>query len=396
MFVEEFILDRTLTPAIQTFGYKVVRMMDPTCGSGHFCLGAFDRLFRLWQQENPGENPRVLAQRALDGVYGVDLNPYAVAICLENGGLGRFDLLDQLRRLPPGLEMSEPTIASILDHMCSNRLLASDGVRYFVGEEGENKFGRRNFIELVSVFTSAPVLAVTDGRQDLGMVDQNLFFSSAPSEGRLLSLAGRGWRVERVDWKERRVHVVATDLIGKTTWFGASAGLSLKMAVAIQEILQTDEVFAHWSQRAATKLLEVRHKFSFLKPNHTTVTQSAGENICWYTFAGEPINQALADALEKRGLKSEKTDDYAIYFSAGPRREDLDNALRCLTAVSVVESMGSNMEAERALKFQECLPSSLSTAEVVARRCKESDLTKVLSEPRHHVVMNQTNDNDAV
>jgi hypothetical protein len=142
--------------------------------------------------------------------------------------------------------------------------------------------------------------------------------------------------------------------------------------------------------------LEVRHKFSFLKPNHTTVTQSAGENICWYTFAGEPINQALADALEKRGLKSEKTDDYAIYFSAGPRREDLDNALRCLTAVSVVESMGSNMEAERALKFQECLPSSLSTAEVVARRCKESDLTKVLSEPRHHVVMNQTNDNDAV
>ena len=79
-FVEEFILDRTLTPAIQTFGYQVARMIDPTCGSGHFCLGGFDRLFRLWQQHNPGENPRVLAQKALDGVYGVDLNPYAVAI----------------------------------------------------------------------------------------------------------------------------------------------------------------------------------------------------------------------------------------------------------------------------------------------------------------------------
>jgi hypothetical protein len=80
VFVEEFILDRTLTPAIQTFGYKVVRMIDPTCGSGHFCLGGFERLFRLWQEDNPGENPRVLAQRALDGVSGVDLNPYAVAI----------------------------------------------------------------------------------------------------------------------------------------------------------------------------------------------------------------------------------------------------------------------------------------------------------------------------
>ena len=80
VFVEEFILDRTLTPAIETFGYKVVRMIDPTCGSGHFCLGGFHRLFRLWQQGNPGENPRVLAQRALDGVYGVDLNPYALAV----------------------------------------------------------------------------------------------------------------------------------------------------------------------------------------------------------------------------------------------------------------------------------------------------------------------------
>jgi hypothetical protein len=79
-FIESFILDRTLTPAIETFGYKTVRLIDPTCGSGHFLLGTFARLFRIWQDECPGENPRVLAQRALDGVYGVDLNPFAVAI----------------------------------------------------------------------------------------------------------------------------------------------------------------------------------------------------------------------------------------------------------------------------------------------------------------------------
>jgi hypothetical protein len=79
-FIEEFILDRTLTPAIRAFGYQVVRMIDPTCGSGHFLLGGFQRLFRLLQEHQPGENPRVLAQKALDGIYGVDLNPYAVAI----------------------------------------------------------------------------------------------------------------------------------------------------------------------------------------------------------------------------------------------------------------------------------------------------------------------------
>jgi hypothetical protein len=79
-FVEEFILDRTLTPAIDTFGYKDVRLIDPTCGSGHFLLGTFQRLFDLWAKKEPARNLPDLAQQALNGAYGVDLNPFAVEI----------------------------------------------------------------------------------------------------------------------------------------------------------------------------------------------------------------------------------------------------------------------------------------------------------------------------
>ncbi|HCY61921.1 MAG TPA: BREX-2 system adenine-specific DNA-methyltransferase PglX [Oxalobacteraceae bacterium] len=79
-FVEEFILDRTLTPAIREFGFREVRMIDPTCGSGHFLLGGFHRLLAEWQRNEPGRNPVDMAQRALDAVAGVDLNPFAVAI----------------------------------------------------------------------------------------------------------------------------------------------------------------------------------------------------------------------------------------------------------------------------------------------------------------------------
>jgi hypothetical protein len=78
VFVEEFILDRTLNPAIDEFGLEKVRLIDPTCGSGHFLLGAVARLFRLWMQRE--SNEIVAAQRALDGVWGVDINPFAVAI----------------------------------------------------------------------------------------------------------------------------------------------------------------------------------------------------------------------------------------------------------------------------------------------------------------------------
>ncbi len=79
-FIEEFILDRTLDPAIDRFGYEQVRMIDPTCGSGHFVLGGFKRLLTHWQKGHPEMNEREIVKNALAGVAGVDLNPFAVAI----------------------------------------------------------------------------------------------------------------------------------------------------------------------------------------------------------------------------------------------------------------------------------------------------------------------------
>ena len=79
-FVEAFILDRTLTPAIREFGYREVRLIDPTCGSGHFLLGGFDRMVGEWSRAEPARHRRDVAQKALDAVSGIDLNPFAVAI----------------------------------------------------------------------------------------------------------------------------------------------------------------------------------------------------------------------------------------------------------------------------------------------------------------------------
>ncbi|MFF8881844.1 BREX-2 system adenine-specific DNA-methyltransferase PglX [Streptomyces flaveolus] len=79
-FVEEFILDRTMDPAVREFGYEELKMIDPTCGSGHFVLGAFRRLVRLWAEGQMGRDVHERVRKALDSVHGVDANPFAVAI----------------------------------------------------------------------------------------------------------------------------------------------------------------------------------------------------------------------------------------------------------------------------------------------------------------------------
>lgn len=78
-FVEEFILNLTLDESIKEYGLEQTTLIDPTCGSGHFLLGAFERLHERWKQL-PDIDRRVRVQKALDQVTGVDINPFAVAI----------------------------------------------------------------------------------------------------------------------------------------------------------------------------------------------------------------------------------------------------------------------------------------------------------------------------
>ena len=84
-FVESFLLDRTLDPAIEEFGLNGhddtgFRMIDPACGSGHFLLGAFQRLAKRHLERHPEDGRRSAAARALESIYGVDINPHAIAI----------------------------------------------------------------------------------------------------------------------------------------------------------------------------------------------------------------------------------------------------------------------------------------------------------------------------
>jgi len=83
-FIEQFLLDRTLEPAIDECGLTdSFKMIDPACGSGHLghlVLGSFERILDRWQRSEPATPVRELVRRTLGSVHGVDINPFAVAI----------------------------------------------------------------------------------------------------------------------------------------------------------------------------------------------------------------------------------------------------------------------------------------------------------------------------
>lgn len=79
-FVREFILDRTLTPAIETFGADQVRLLDPACGSGHFLIDGLKRLVAATAAQHPDWSREQVVAQTLDRVVGIDLNDYACAL----------------------------------------------------------------------------------------------------------------------------------------------------------------------------------------------------------------------------------------------------------------------------------------------------------------------------
>ncbi|WP_034486835.1 BREX-2 system adenine-specific DNA-methyltransferase PglX [Actinomadura oligospora] len=104
-FVEEFILDLVLEPAVKEFGLEPVwkyrpngwtgdpsedirglRTIDPACGSGHFLLGIFNRLLRKWDAHAPNLDKWERIRRTLQSIHGCDKNPFAA-------GIARFRLL---------------------------------------------------------------------------------------------------------------------------------------------------------------------------------------------------------------------------------------------------------------------------------------------------------------
>ena len=108
-FVEEFILDRTLDPAIDEFGLRRRQGDRPDLRLGPLPARRLRPAAQaLGASASPARDPRELVRRALDAVAGVDINPFAVAIA-------RFRLL--VAALAPAASRRSPTRRTFPMHL---------------------------------------------------------------------------------------------------------------------------------------------------------------------------------------------------------------------------------------------------------------------------------------
>jgi ATP-dependent Lhr-like helicase len=255
-----------------------------------------------------------------------------------------------------------------------------------IGQKGEETYGRRHFMELLSVFLSPPMFAVLHGRQELGFVDE-LTFLGKQDGARVLLLGGRAWHVTHIDWQRKIAHVEASEDRGRTRWKGAGQGLSFRLSHAIKAVLVEDETRPWWSQRAQDRLRELREEYAWLRPEGSVVVVNPDNGIEWWTFAGHRANASLATAMAQMAQSQTSSDSLTVRFEKNVSFDDIERAIQQLRASDVADILPAIDEAAiEGLKFSACLPLGLALQVLQARTRDPIAVAHALREPVRFVL----------
>jgi ATP-dependent Lhr-like helicase len=263
----------------------------------------------------------------------------------------------------------------IIDFLLEHQILYSDGTRLSFGDAGQDLFGRRHFLELVSVFTSDPVFKVLHGRRELGTVDQITFLRHHGDEPVVLSMGGRSWSVTSLDWSRREAFVVPAETKGKSQWQGGKIGMSWRFARAVHALLTNDQVSERWTNRARSTFESLRQQYEILRPDADVASSDRDLNeVRWFTFSGGLINTALADVIAAAGHEDVSVSDFWIRVAGTTDARRMVDAVKSRETEEIRDCFKVSEDYLDNLKFNECLPGDLAQAILRDRLLKGEEI----------------------
>ncbi|MDQ6727081.1 MAG: DEAD/DEAH box helicase [Actinomycetota bacterium] len=312
-----------------------------------------------------------------------------LALALQDRGVGQYTWTEWLGNPFVLGQRVKTLVPEIVGFLLEQGFLDDQGGVLGIGAQSEAVFGHKHFMELLSVFTSPPVLSVRHGREEIGLVPDEALLARPPGAAAggaaVLTLAGRGWLVLSVDWPRRIVQVEPTEAPGVARWNGGGQPLGAHVSRGIRAVLcGADPVGIELSGRAKERLAQARADQWWAEPDATTVVRDATGKTLWWTFAGWKANLWLAAVASAAGLRSSvnQLDDLAISLDADVDTDALRTVLRDTDPADLVLATWITAEAIDGLKFAECLPRRRAT-ELVVRRL--ADTTSVAGAQRERL-----------
>lgn len=318
-------------------------------------------LLRLWQNGyvEPITPPRFPAHLAAQQL---------IAMVLQEGRIAKNACFERLDRVDSFKSIDRPTMENILVHLVGNGFFFEDAGFLTIGDASQSEFGRKNFLELVSAFTSPPVFVVLHGTKELGSIDQNLLWNLQATDKRLLRLAGRDWEIASIDWKVRLVYVTPTQEKGRPMWLGQGESLSYELCQSIQNVLVEDETPAWLTRRGTEALSNARDGHQFLRTN-ATGCMNTERGLEWHNYAGGHLNLAISQALATKLHAVTQSNDFGIVIDRGAKASfaTISEQLLEMSKEALLSHVRASPQWLANLKFSACLPERVAQRVFVER-----------------------------
>jgi len=330
-------------------------------------------LLSLWEQgyveslTPPAKPYHVLAQQMM-------------ALALQQGGIGKEDWRHWIGQYCESSGLKPGHISDVIAYMVKTDLFWEDEGLLWFGQKGEQEFGRRNFMEILSMVSGDPLFRVLHGSRDLGVV-HHLSFVAPKGSNPVILLAGKSWNVQYIDWDRRKAYVEPSLTLGKSRWVGVGQPLSFIICQAIRSILEGDKVPTSWSRRAQDQIELLRQEKDWLRPDYTTIDIQESQTR-WWTFAGDAINRVLSLIIGETFGYDVKFDSLFLIIRGtytGDQLDDMASRLRNMCSEGVV--IPSSEEMINGLKFNRCLPTKMAQDIINTRSVNEEDLHRIVSMP---------------
>ncbi len=304
-----------------------------------------------------------------------------MALVLQERGVGRTEWFDWVATVPGYASMDRHVVSDLVGFMLGSGILWSDSGVLSFAPEGEARYGRKNFMELLSVFTSPPLFRVIAGQKEVGSVHESTFYKRDDGPP-IIVLAGRSWKTNHLDWKRRIAHVEPADERGRSRWLGEGQFLSYRVCQSIRRLLADDADQPIWSRRATAQLNEIRTEYPWLSSERTAIVRHPSGEVRWWTFGGGVANSLVADHFRPKA--EVRVDNLSVRFPASVKPSEVEELLGALSP-DRIEPTPSD-DAIEGMKFSECLPPHIA-AEVFCARFNDSEsVCRIVAEPRRVIV----------
>lgn len=235
-----------------------------------------------------------------------------MAMCLERGAVTLDMLWEQLHEAYCFSDISRQKFDQFITFLLSKDFLHDDGGMYSMGLKAEKAFGKKNFMEIYSVFSTPLEFEVINLSGDVIGTIQWDFLEKLLEESSAFYLAGRSWLVERIEWKKKCVKVIPAPAGKIPKWGGISPNfLGYKLCRKMRDILVSTDDYPYLDYQAIELLESIRNDQQAYLSEEFAPIEHDDKGMIWWTWAGGNINNTIRTVLKiELGIDVQASNEY--------------------------------------------------------------------------------------